>query len=866
MSDDTQIKEDDPLAELLRLTDDPAQTKPPVEAAEPGLAPDYATPAEDADPGDDMLFEPEPIVAQDADAMPVLEPVAEMFPEPEHVAETVAAPDDLEEALLAELGEPPTLAVPTEPEPVFEPQSSELELPTLDQTDPFADIFDETTVDASEPASFEPEPFQDLPPQPSLEDELAALLGGDAVATSSDTPAADDATALEAVFATPVADHPVIAEPALTPEPEPEPELQVAFEEMEAAAAADKIPLDEVQAEFEQAIASESEPAPVSDDIEQSFVSAIERAPEPVQNIDDIDIDAMFAEALSSEDVLAASAAASVAEPAGVDVAPEAVEEDSDPLAELLDIMGDEPVADVGSQGSLEDDFQAQLDALAMPPTLDTQEINFGDEVDLSGMEIGDVDGGTAVPTEHASSLDDDIFAGTPSVAAAAVAATAGATVATSASQSPSPTTASGLDLDIDLDDAFDERRFEAELARDMEFVAHDMEMRSNGDAGVADPLLDDVSVDDAPAEATNSRGLKIAAAVGTLAIAGAVGLFMFAGGSIEEGTGPIVVEAENEPVRIRPENPGGAEVPNQDRAVFADNETGSAPLQPSLVTTSEEPVDLAGLPATDDAAKAEDRLLPDTATESAATDADGAAIAPRRVRTLVVRPDGTLEERPEPAPAPAVEEPVVAATEPAGPVTFQAPSASEPVTVGPAPTQTVAPAQVPAPAPTPAPASAAETAPAEQTASVPVRRVETQVITPSAIPPRPAEQPVNIINPQPAAAPAPAPAPATPPVQTASAPAAPAAVAPAPVATPGSPFKVQIASLPTQSAAQQTSANLLSRFRNVLGGRGVAIRQADIPGRGTFYRIQVDAASREDANSLCARYRSAGGDCLVTR
>ncbi|MEO1745366.1 MAG: SPOR domain-containing protein, partial [Pseudomonadota bacterium] len=252
----------------------------------------------------------------------------------------------------------------------------------------------------------------------------------------------------------------------------------------------------------------------------------------------------------------------------------------------------------------------------------------------------------------------------------------------------------------------------------------------------------------------------------------------------------------------------------------------------------------------------------------------------------LVVRPDGTLEERPveetqvvdtaatdaqsnslqQLASLPAAETPAQPTTETSG---TENAAAAAPATPEPAETSQGGVAfQPPAAAPAASQPTAAAAAPAQPRAQVPVRRVQSQTITPPVIRDRPADQPVNIVNAttQQQVASAPQASGTFPEAPTANTATAAPAPAPAPAAPASNGFKVQIASLPSQSAAQQTSAQLLSRYRNVLGGRGVAIRQAQIEGRGTFYRIQVEASSRDDASSLCQRYKAAGGDCIVTR
>ena len=50
------------------------------------------------------------------------------------------------------------------------------------------------------------------------------------------------------------------------------------------------------------------------------------------------------------------------------------------------------------------------------------------------------------------------------------------------------------------------------------------------------------------------------------------------------------------------------------------------------------------------------------------------------------------------------------------------------------------------------------------------------------------------------------------------------------------------------------------------MGGRNIKIQKADIPGKGTFYRVRIAAGSKKEAAALCAKYKSAGGQCLVAR
>src|SRR5690606_21071413 len=75
-------------------------------------------------------------------------------------------------------------------------------------------------------------------------------------------------------------------------------------------------------------------------------------------------------------------------------------------------------------------------------------------------------------------------------------------------------------------------------------------------------------SYEDRAAPPSHRRGVMIAAAVLGVAVVGGAGLYamsLFGGGS----DSPAIVRADNDPMKVRPENPGGATVPNQDSQVY---------------------------------------------------------------------------------------------------------------------------------------------------------------------------------------------------------------------------------------------------------------------------------------------------------
>jgi hypothetical protein len=405
---------------------------------------------------------------------------------------------------------------------------------------------------------------------------------------------------------------------------------------------------------------------------------------------------------------------------------------------------------------------------------------------------------------------------------------------------------------------------------------------------------------------ARSMRRLLAAAATLVVFAGGAYGVYTWVsngpGLSIVSSGEPRVITADKEPVKVVPENPGGKTVPNQDKAVY-DRVAGSAeePKQKALVSSDEAPVDVVQRTLTPEVSPDDDegsadpvlptavgetqdpRLLPEqnnTADASASDDDATPSVSPRKVRTMIVKPDGTLVAREETAPAdqPAPANDVASATPAAQPATTPS-AASFPANTG----NQVASAALPpvgtAPAAPPAQTTAkvaeVNAANADQV-DPPVRAVKTTPITDAApaaatdtapVPTaRPANQPVNVVgtvtengNVRPTAQ--------QKPTQVASAPAAAAAqpAQQAPAAASGG-YGIQIASLPSEDEAKKSYASLSKKFGGVLAGRAYEIRKADIAGKGTFYRVRIPAGSKDEAAALCEQYRSAGGSCLISR
>jgi len=362
-----------------------------------------------------------------------------------------------------------------------------------------------------------------------------------------------------------------------------------------------------------------------------------------------------------------------------------------------------------------------------------------------------------------------------------------------------------------------------------------------------------------------------LAATVAGLAIFGGVGVYAFMGGtgSSLSGGEPKIILADKSPVKMVPVEKGGKTVPNQDKAVY-DRVAGAqdtTPQQGSLVSSNEEPIDvvqrtltpenlpnegaeddLPGVTPVDDDGSA--RLLPDgTTADNMSADAEQSpAVSPRKVRTMIVKPDGTLVAREEPVAEPQTD---VAANSGNPQVNVvKTTTLTPPVETGSTPKSQPVVDQLAEQGQKSALAEVASTT-VEETA--PVRPVKTtDVANANPVPQtRPvAEQKVvdtfksDIAATQPAAE--------AKPVETAS-------------IAPGT-YVIQIASLPSEAEAQTSYKSLSGKFGSVIGGKGVDIKKAEIAGKGTYYRVRIPAGSRDAANAMCAQYKSAGGSCLVTR
>ena len=312
-------------------------------------------------------------------------------------------------------------------------------------------------------------------------------------------------------------------------------------------------------------------------------------------------------------------------------------------------------------------------------------------------------------------------------------------------------------------------------------------------------------------------------ALLGAVALGGALAFaYKQSDGAMGGGAQPPLVQADNRPVKEPPQQPGGKEFPQKNKLIYERLQNGDQPEAEHIVPRQEDLAiptmpganPTAGLPA--DAAP-----VPPAAVATV----DDPAGGPRRVKTLTVRPDGSVKP-PAADGAPAAAPQQVATAEPALPPTAPQQVASAKLVQPPA----APPQAAPAPAALPAPVAAA---PAPVPAAMAVD-----------------PQPVAAI---PAAKPKPKPV-------VAAADAAPQAAAAA------SKYLVQIGSKQNQTEALATFADMQQKYPTLLANYRPMVQKADLGAKGVWYRLRIGPINdKATASKLCTQLKSQGmPDCLV--
>lgn len=336
-------------------------------------------------------------------------------------------------------------------------------------------------------------------------------------------------------------------------------------------------------------------------------------------------------------------------------------------------------------------------------------------------------------------------------------------------------------------------------------------------------------------------KGLWTAVGLIAVGVVGVGAAMTFRAPSVGSDGKPPVIAAETAPMKVEPVNPGGKEIPNQNKQIY--ERTAQAPqAETKVVSREEQPVDVQqaarSMPAR--------VILPGPGTGAGETASNPLASAPgvperlptpsepaltpvppvpglgepRKVRTVSIRPDGT----------PAAPANGAAA---AGIVTGSTPSPGAAATPGNAATQL-------APVTRPRPPVAADAPKVQDRATTPA---------PAATTPAP---PLRTANAAPAA--------------TTPAPAAAAPSATQAIRSGTGDFTVQLGAPGSEAEARATFAALQRKYPDVLGSQAPIIRKTDLAGGKTVYRLRIGPYSRENAATMCTQLQAAGGQCFISK
>lgn len=331
-------------------------------------------------------------------------------------------------------------------------------------------------------------------------------------------------------------------------------------------------------------------------------------------------------------------------------------------------------------------------------------------------------------------------------------------------------------------------------------------------------------------------KGLWAAAALIAVGITGAGAAMLLRGPSAPSDGLPPTIAADQGPTKVEPVNPGGADIPNQNKQIY--DRAGEAPAgQTKVVSREEQPIDVQqaarSMPAR--------VVLPGPGSAAASAEANPLAQAPAAPEPSIAPPEPALTPVP---PVPGLGEPRRVRT----------------VSIRPDGSPAAAPVAVPS-ADVPFATGSAPARPNGNVAASPAQPIST------ALPqPRPATQPKvqeRVAMP---------PAATTPAAPTRLASAAPEPAAPAPVPATAAvrsgsgDFAVQLAAPGSEAEARATFAALQRKYPSLLGGQAPIVRKTELAGGKTVYRLRVGPYSREGAAGMCSQLQAAGGQCFIAK
>ncbi len=410
--------------------------------------------------------------------------------------------------------------------------------------------------------------------------------------------------------------------------------------------------------------------------------------------------------------------------------------------------------------------------------------------------------------------------------------------------------------------------------------------------------------------------GLKIfgaMVALGSLAVAGVWGYSGLNNGPVKIADNTPVIAAKAGPVKEKPINPGGAEVPNLNADILQKNRDASKEF-PKLVPREEQPVDLSqaikkdirrvdlGQVSENGAAPVVLVPVPNAQTNANTVNLQAISnpVSPLAVIVPAPKPQAVANSLPATA-APSAASSVTATgavvSAPAIPAissgsvpslpSLPVPETSSSLNGGPKKVKSVRittgepSVQAPAKTDTPAPKTVqkavapkpAKTTPAQQKtmsdvalrSDVPEINSEAPLqITPPAGVSRKGQKIAANTMPIVASPAAKAPKPVKVPVEDAETAVEPQTETAPTRSTGAGKFSVQFGAPGSTTEAQSLISRLKSKYPSVMGSVDARVVKAQVNGRDV-YRVRSGAVSKDQANALCADLKAAGGSCFIS-
>lgn len=328
---------------------------------------------------------------------------------------------------------------------------------------------------------------------------------------------------------------------------------------------------------------------------------------------------------------------------------------------------------------------------------------------------------------------------------------------------------------------------------------------------------------DPAEDEIRSRRPLYVMAAIIVAGIAGIGASFAFRG-AVSNPTEVATIRAAEGPAKIHPETAASTEVQSEDASVLGGTQQ---PPPVAAVSNIEQPADLSvhtsappqaettarvisGLPA--GAASVPVPLPPGHAQAQPQAAAEPATIAsliqPKKVKTISVRPDGTVLPNDTPPP--------VASAAPAAHAAAAVPA-----------TKAATPKSTARVATTPKPPAAEVDANGQPVKTPPVAAKAKRAQVADAREPAAAE---------------------------------------ATAASASGGFSVQLAAPGSEQEARDIQVRLMKKYGAELAGFHPSIHKAEVGGKPVYRVRVVGLSSREEATSLCQKIQSGGGNCFVAK